>query len=1277
MSTRFASRLLHSVSRRISRRSFLNQRAKKRSYVCCDVAATESLEQRLLLTNFAVGDQLRNYRVAIASTAEMTAHLGGQAATLVTIQNIVSTFNSTFEKEASVHFDLVSGNNLIFTDTATDGYTNPPTGSSTSTLLNQNQVKIDATLGSAAYDVGMVIGYDSGGGSSGRAGLRTVSQTGSKARNATIGSDPTSAGFLGVMIHELGHQFNMGHTFNGLTGNCGGSNWSSSSAVEPGAGSTIMAYNGICGADDLPSDGPEVFHSFSYEQLNAFVTAASNPATPFSTTTISNAIPTVAGGPDYVIPANTPFELTATGSDANAGDSLSYTWEQIDVATAQQALPVSDTGSNPIFRSFSPKLQSNRVFPRLTDLIANTGTAGIGEALPTTNRDLDFRVTIRDGSGGVNSDDVQVTSHNTGSAFSVSSPNTATTWTGGTSQTVTWNVAGTTAAPISAANVDILLSSDGGLTYPIVLATGVANDGSQAVTVPNLDATQARVKVRGSGNVFFDISNANFTINANSAAPGVTIVESGGTTRVGEGTIQDSYTIALNTAPAGTVTVQLAADSQTEISTNGINFGSSQTVVLSSTTPQTIHVRATSDAAEEGSHSSLITHVITASTSATYSMTLALPPISVAVIDSALPPVIGLDVGFSDSAQPFWANQNFLSGSHSNISEDDGTPTTVDLSISYSGGGNSSSGGITASQLPRHNQSLISLGGFGRSTGNVNATWSGLDAGQKYAVYIFGFESSTGTYTQTVSVSGATSLPSFTQTLSNGVLMVNDELGTDSRTLQSYDHVVEATAGGVITVSLSPGAGSAGVALAGIAIRPVLEAPTNPALADKIGVHRGTIFYRDVTGNGQWDGTGAGDAVSSFQGAGTPLVGDWNGDGFDEIGVHIGRDFYLDTNGNGVWDGTAGGDTLHTFGIVGDTPITGDWDGNGTDSIGVHRGRNFYRDVNGNGMWDGIAVDALSAFGIAGDTPIIGDWNGNGTDSIGIHRGRTFYRDLNGNGIYDNATDDAVSVFGIAGDTPIIGDWNGSGADSIGVHRGRLFYRDVNGNGAWDGAGIDTFSVFGIAGDTPITGLWSPGAANGAIPQPQEISDPTASDFTLDANNDGRMDALGDGIGFLRYLAGFQDDSFRYGASEREMFMDVDGDGTANALTDGLLITRYLAGFRGRPLIEAAVSSNGIRQDAASIATWLQRFMPAEAIVVSPQMPTENEDPIEDLIGERPDVQVQPTFVEEDEEDLSQVSIEDRRVEFSTPANDLALAPKVVRDTDIDQVFQDLLTTGL
>jgi hypothetical protein len=95
----------------------------------------------------------------------------------------------------------------------------------------------------------------------------------------------------------------------------------------------------------------------------------------------------------------------------------------------------------------------------------------------------------------------------------VTAPNTALAVARGSQLNVTWNVANTSVAPVSTANVRITLSTDGGLTFPHVLAASTPNNGSRTVTLPSVSTTAARVKVEALGNVFFDVSNANFTIN--------------------------------------------------------------------------------------------------------------------------------------------------------------------------------------------------------------------------------------------------------------------------------------------------------------------------------------------------------------------------------------------------------------------------------------------------------------------------------------------------------------------------------------------------------------------------------------------------------------------------------------------------------------------------------------------------------------------------------------------------------------------------------------------
>jgi subtilisin-like proprotein convertase family protein len=464
------------------------------------------------IANRSSGGTLKTYRLALACTGEYSTFFGGTASGAMSgIIASIARVNGVYEMELAVRLVLIANDNLlVYLNSATDPYTN----NNGSTMLTENQNNITTVIGSANYDIGHV--FSTGGG--GVAGLGVVCSSTNKSRGVTGSSSPTADAYdIDYVAHEMGHQFSGNHTFNSALGSCAGGNRNATTAYEPGSGITIMAYAGICGADDLAAHSIAYFHVKSGDEIGAFITTGGGNTCPVATAT-GNTPPTVAAtGTGYNIPISTPFKLTATGSDAD-GDIVTYSWEEYDLGAAGVWNPT--TGTGPLFRPFSPTTDSTRTFPKMSDIVNNVTT--IGEFPASYARTLNFRVTARDnraGGGGVTNTTATTVVNviNTTTPFKVTAPNTAVTWPSGSSQTVTWDVSSTNTGTINCANVKISLSTDGGFTYPTVLLASTANDGSEVITVPSILTTTARVKVEAVGNIFFDISNVNFTIVAGSS----------------------------------------------------------------------------------------------------------------------------------------------------------------------------------------------------------------------------------------------------------------------------------------------------------------------------------------------------------------------------------------------------------------------------------------------------------------------------------------------------------------------------------------------------------------------------------------------------------------------------------------------------------------------------------------------------------------------------------------------------------------------------------------
>jgi hypothetical protein len=457
------------------------------------------------------GATLRTYRLALACTAEYAAYFGGTASgAMSAMVTAVNRVNGIYETELAVQMVLIANDELlVYTNASTEPYSN----GLGSVMLTQNQSNIDAVIGTANYDYGHV--FSTGGG--GIAYVGVVCSASSKAGGVTGIAQPVGDPFyIDYVAHEMGHQFGAHHPFNSNTGSCGGVNRYGPTAVEPGGGSTIMAYAGICAPNNLQAVSDSYFNGANIDEIQAYIAGTGGSCAVNSAT--GNSAPTVSAGASYTIPSQTPFVLTATGSDPN-GDTLSYCWEEMDLGPAT-ALTDPDNGSSPLFRSLSPTNVPMRYFPNLASVLAHTNWDE--EILPTNSRTMTFRVTARDnrtGGGGVSYSQTQITVVSNGAAFAVTAPKAGVSLSGTT--IVSWNVAGTASAPINATGVNISLSVDGGQTYPFALASNAANNGAKAVTLPSLATSAARIKVQGTGNIFFNVSPGNFTITPSGGYPQV------------------------------------------------------------------------------------------------------------------------------------------------------------------------------------------------------------------------------------------------------------------------------------------------------------------------------------------------------------------------------------------------------------------------------------------------------------------------------------------------------------------------------------------------------------------------------------------------------------------------------------------------------------------------------------------------------------------------------------------------------------------------------------
>jgi hypothetical protein len=483
------------------------------------------------------GATLRSYRAAISCSNQYAVAATGLpsptiAQTLSKMTTSLNRVNGVYNREFSVQMTFVANEDTLIWTAATGTINgNDPfntINSNGNSCLGVNQTTCHNRIGDANYDFGHV--FTTGGG--GVSSLGVVCNNGSKAKSCTGSPSPVGDGYdIDYVAHEMGHEFGSNHTFNDNTNGSCATNAVSSCAYEPGSGATIMDYAGICSPDDLQLHSDAYFSASSVLQITAKLAGSEN-ACAVTTSTGNLSVGLGAFSASYTIPYKTPFELTGpVAVDSAADTATTYGWAQWNLggtgATGEFGKTLDAThAKGPIFRSFNPEYDPTRVFPKLSMILAGTLTSAtsegnMGEKVPDTARYLTFKMAVRailNGKGCFTFPDdsihIDAVSTPTFAGFKVTSQGTTgISYTGGTTQTITWDVVGTDAAPVSAAYVNIYLSTDAGKTWPYYAGT-FPNTGTADITVPNPAATSAtsRFKVKGAGNVFFNLNLKNITV---------------------------------------------------------------------------------------------------------------------------------------------------------------------------------------------------------------------------------------------------------------------------------------------------------------------------------------------------------------------------------------------------------------------------------------------------------------------------------------------------------------------------------------------------------------------------------------------------------------------------------------------------------------------------------------------------------------------------------------------------------------------------------------------
>ena len=511
--------------------------------------------------------KLRTYRLAVACTIEYSAyHLTNQgvsngaslavkkAAVMSAITTTIARVSGVYKLELGVAFSLVGQNqDIVFINS--DNFSNNNPGA----LIDESQTQITNIIGVGAFDVGHT--FSTGGG--GLAGKGVICFSNNKASGITGSNQPIGDAYdIDYVAHELGHQFGCDHTFNTNTAtNSCGAQRNASTAGEPGGGSTIMAYAGICGATpNVQNNSDAYFHYFSLLEINTRTTSNSYPQCA-SLQNTGNVEPTANAGADVVIPKGTAYILEGQSTDDNS--TPLFCWEQIDTQYSQEGLSATAT-QGPSYRSLIPTTSPDRYMPKFTTVLSGS-LQSQWEVTPTVARSMTFAMTTRDNDpngGQTNVDLKAVNVSGTAGPFVVTSQTASETWATGENKTIVWNVANTTGFGVNTAFVKISLVDSNGSELAVLVAS-TDNDGSATITVPNITSSNTRVMVRAIDNIFYAINSANILVNVSCI-----VCTSTGTTQFETGTRLVEFNTINHTTPLDKTAGYTATGESTTVNRN-------------------------------------------------------------------------------------------------------------------------------------------------------------------------------------------------------------------------------------------------------------------------------------------------------------------------------------------------------------------------------------------------------------------------------------------------------------------------------------------------------------------------------------------------------------------------------------------------------------------------------------------------------------------------------------------------------------------------------------